>query len=302
MLYRLCLITILAIIPVRLAAQNSLDLGGSVSFDGDKEFFQTFNLEFNRTKAIPESSNGNFLTYEPSCSDLCIFYVQPSFDIDLGPGVSTSANNILNQVKAGWYLFPDSDSVSSRYIRPEVSFNQNSDRTFDELLYFAQLDINLDLFKRSKEKIKQTKPATDSTKAKYSSYRPRERSMYITGTGQFGNRGTSTNTRSLNRYSRAGFSARSSWSFRKWDGKNKTSFEYLSIDLSGNFFWLIDEVDQLNSNPTTGYFKVSLATEIKGLELGDNQKIKINGAYEYGDNNAVFNLVNAVTIGFSFSY
>jgi hypothetical protein len=257
--------------------QDFLRIGAAHDFQKNK-IVQTFSLDFNRTEKIDEKK-GRYLLV--SSAD---YYLLPTSDINLGDGVTSSENNVLAQLNAGKAFLgtisrSPKNSLVGNVWNKAIEFNPsyNSDRDFREKLTYGQLKFLLNFV--SQRHNSATEPIF-------------VQAVHSFAVGAFGNEGYrfSKTYDTGNFYSTAGVLL--DYKSRLLNAKNEENWVF---KVTGNYYCILSEVDQLTSDNFGGLIKSSIDRRVvKTAYLGVMHK--------YGNDNPNYAYVNTLEFSLKIKY
>lgn len=247
-------------------SQDFIRIGATHDFQKGK-VVQTFSFDFNRTEKIDEKK-GRFLLFDRNN-----FYLLPTFDVNLGEGVTSSENNVLSQINFGKAFYGDlkknknglTTSVWNKSI--ELNPSYNSDNNFKERLVFGQLKFLLNY-------VSQTFTGNfDDAYIKF---------VHSFSSGIFYNNGHrySKNYAKGDYYSTIGLIL--DYKTRILDKKNEENWIFKA---SGNYYNIVSEVDELTSDNFAGSLKLSIDKRIWKI-------LYLSATYKYGTDNPNYKTVH----------
>jgi len=236
---------------------------------------QTFSFDFNRTEKVDEKTDKAIYKNKN-------FYIFPAADINLGDGVTSSENNILVQMVFGKGYYGNKHSSADQlsvfgWDRSfELNPSYNSNKLFDEKLIYGQMKYMFSY-------LAQHFVSSDTT----TSYINRVSSFAI---GPFINNGM----RKSAAYDKSEFYQTMGviLEFKKRI-QNKDLENAWIIKISGNYYYITSEINELTTDNYGGILKASIDRKIYKELLG-------GFSYKYGNDNP--NYVYVHTLGFDLKY
>jgi hypothetical protein len=271
------LIFVISFISVNKSfGQDFFRIGAAHDFQKNK-IVQTFSFDFNRTEKIDEKK-GRFLLFDHNN-----LYILPSSDVNLGDGITSSENNILFQINMGKAFYGEKwkskDNLRTSAWNKAIEFNPsyNSDKLFQEKLAFGQLKLLINLISQKH------KDATEKT------YIRSVHSIALGGFSNLGYRYSNTNkTDAL--YSTAGILI--DYKTRILNSKNEDTWVF---KVTGNYYYIVSDVQQLTTDNFAGLIKSSIDRQIfKNTFIGLSHK--------YGNDNPNYKYVHTLELSAKIKY
>ncbi|WP_264523291.1 hypothetical protein [Flavobacterium sp. N502536] len=272
----LLLIVLLAILNNKVFGQDFIRIGAAHDFQKNK-VVQTFSFDFNRTEKIDEKK-GRYLLFDHNN-----FYILPSSDVNIGDGVTSSENNILFQINMGKAFYGEKwkskDNLRTSAWNKAIEFNPsyNSDKLFQEKLIFGQLKLLVNLISQKH------KDATENT------YIQSVHSIALGGFTNLGYRYSKTyDTDDL--YSTAGILI--DYKTRILNSKNEDTWVF---KVTGNYYYIVSDVQQLTTDNFAGLIKSSIDRQIfKNTFVGLS--------YKYGNDNPNYKYIHTLELSAKIKY
>ena len=269
-------IGILLLTVLNTYGQDLIRIGVAHDFKKNK-IVQTFSFDFNRTEKIDEKKD-RFLSF-----DYENYYILPSADVNLGDGTSSSENNILFQINIGKAFYGEKlktdNNLRTTVWNKAIEFNPsyNSDKLFQEKLSYGQLKLLLNLISQKHN------DATEKT------YIASVHSIALGGFTNLGYRYSKTyDIDSL--YSTAGIIL--DYKTRILNSKNLDNWVF---KISGNYYYIISDVQQLTSDNFAGLIKSSVDKyAFKNTFFGLS--------YKYGNDNPNYNYLHTLELSAKIKY
>lgn len=269
-------ISIIFFISINIYSQDFIRIGLAHDFQENK-IVQTFSFDLNRTEKIDEKA-GKFLLYNKKN-----FYILPSSDINIGEGVTSSENNVLFQINIGkkflGKLLKSKDNLRTSAWNKAIEFNPsyNSDKLFQEKLSYGQLKLLLNFISQKHS------DKTDSTYIK---------SVHSIALGGFSNLGYrySKINKTDDLYSTAGILF--DYKTRLLDSEN---IENWIFKITGNYYYIISDVQQLTSDNFAGLIKSSVDKYVY-------KNIFVGLVYKYGNDNPNYNYIQTLELSVKLKY
>lgn len=256
-------------------SQDFIRIGLANDFRKDK-LVQTFTFDFNRTEKTEEKEDRNLFKSSR-------YYVLPTCDINIGDGVTASENNILFQGVFGKlrpkHMWKSKDGLTNYFFQSawELNPTYNADKLFDEKLYYGQLKYLLNFI-----------PTYYSNPADSIHVR-KVNSVYG---GVFVNAGIRDSKIFDDKklYTTTGFSVEA-----KSRIINADLDEVLVLKLSGDYYYIISDIDSITTDQFAGILKAS-ATK----RLFDEFYVGLD--YKYGNDNPKYSYVNTLDLSIKYNY
>lgn len=272
----LLFITFSTILSNKILGQDFIRIGAAHDFQKNK-VVQTFSFDFNRTEKIDEKK-GRFLLFDHNN-----FYILPTSDVNIGDGVTSSENNILFQINMGKAFYGEKwkskDNLRTSAWNKAIEFNPsyNSDKLFQEKLAFGQLKLLVNLISQKH------KDATENT------YIQSVHSIAFGGFSNLGYRYSKTyDTDDL--YSTAGILL--DYKTRILNSKNEDTWVF---KVTGNYYYIVSDVQQLTTDNFAGLIKSSIDRQIfKNTFIGLSHK--------YGNDNPNYKYVHTFELSAKIKY
>lgn len=273
----IALLLILSLVTINKGiGQDFIRIGAAHDFKKNA-VVQTFSFDFNRTEKIDEKK-GRFLLFDHNN-----FYILPTSDVNLGDGITSSENNVLFQLNAGKAFYGEKwkskDNLRTSAWNKSMEFNPsyNSDKLFQEKLAFGQLKFLLNLISQKH------KDATENT------YIRSVHSLALGGFTNLGYRYSSANkTDAL--YSTAGILI--DYKTRTLNSKNEDTWVF---KVSGNYYYIASDVQQLTTDNFAGLIKSSIDRQIF-------KNIFIGLLHKYGNDNPNYKYVHTLELSAKIKY
>lgn len=234
-----------------------------------------FSFDFNRTEKVDEKA-GKFIRFKEDN-----IYLLPSSEINLGDGVTSSENNVLAQLNAGkaWYgRTRQSGQKTYAWNKAfEINPSYNSDKSFNERLYYAQIKYVWNFILSLEASIGGN------------IYTESESSLSLGIVSNLGNR-TSKNFNDSSFYSTQGILLE--FKKRILDSSNNETW---AMKLSGNYYRISSDIEQLTDDDYAGIIKASMSTRLyKNMYVGIS--------YKYGNDNPNYNYVHVSGVSMKIKY
>lgn len=250
--------------------QDFIRIGAAHDFQKSK-VVQTFSFDFNRTEKIDEKK-GRFLLFDHNN-----YYILPTSDVNLGDGVTSSENNILFQMNLGKAYYGEKwkskDNLRTSAWNKAIEFNPsyNSDKLFQEKLAYGQLKFSINLISQKHNE------ATENT------YIKSVHSIAIGGFSNLGYRFSKTfDAEAL--YSTAGILL--DYKTRILNLKNEETWVF---KITGNYYYIASDVEQLTADNYAGIIKSSIDRQLfKNTYIGISHK--------YGNDNPNYKYVHTLEL------
>jgi hypothetical protein len=262
-------------------AQNFIKTDLALSFLGGKKLVQAFDFNLNRTDEAQNNNGGVYFLYTARTN----FYIIPTVDANIGESVSTASNNIITQVTFGKMISVSKKknglNLSFFKFAAEINPTYNSDKTFAEKLYYAQIKVILNpIFDHF-----------DGTPGV--SLIRRELSIAVDPILNIGSHDSKTYNIQQS-YSSAGLNTSFILRFNKLDSKG-TPYEDWNFKISGNGYRLFSEIDALYAKDYYGQLSASVDKAV-------TSKCALSTSYKYGNENAKYNTINTLAFGFKYKF
>ncbi|TFF36196.1 hypothetical protein [Mucilaginibacter psychrotolerans] len=259
-------------------AQDFIRLGATHDFASNK-VLNIFSFAFNRTEA-EEADVAKYLSFNIHSN----IFILPTSEVNIGDGVTSSENNVLVQFKIGKLYLPTVQRSSTNPLRTyvwrqSIEFNPsyNSDKEFNERLYFGQLRYGANYVSQV------------FSGAVPGSYITSVHSIALGPFGNFGSRNSKTYDASKF-YSTTG--AFFEYTFRDL---NQHQEENWVAAISGNYYYIISDIDAITNDNFGGIIKTSLDRRIY-------KKFSIGLQYKYGNDNPNYAYVHTLGLSAKISY
>jgi hypothetical protein len=258
--------------------QNYVKTDLAFSFLGSKKLVQTFDFNLNRTDEVTNKDGGINFFYSPVTN----YYITPTVSANIGESITTANNNIVAQVAFGKDIAINKEKGKSFFrISAEISPTYNSDKTFTEKLYYAQIRLILN-------------PIWDKfTGTAASSLLRREFSIAVNPVVNIGSHDSKTyGVRAA--YNTAGLNTSFILRYNSLDKKGAV-YEDWVFKLTGNGYRLFSEIKALYAKDYYGQLTASIDKAL-------NSKCALSAGYKYGNESAKYDNVNGLTFGFKYKY
>jgi hypothetical protein len=266
------------ILTNKVLGQDLIRISAGAVYDiQENKVVQNFSFDFNRTEKIDEKK-GRFLFFDHNN-----FYILPTSDVNIGDGVTASENNILFQINTGKAFYGEKRK-SKDYLRTSawnkaIEFNPsyNSDKLFQEKLVFGQFKLLVNLISQKH------KDETEDT------YIQSVHSITLGGFSNLGYRYSKTNnTNAL--YSTAGILI--DYKTRILNAKNENTWIF---SVTGNYYYIVSDVQQLTTDNFAGLIKSSINRQIfKNTFIGLS--------YKYGNDNPNYQYIHTLGVSAKITY
>lgn len=277
---RRILITLFFTSNILLAKAQDFVRAGAIHDFSNNKVLSTFSFAFNRTEA-EEPDVAKYLYYNAKNK----LFLLPTSEFNIGDGVSSSENNVLVQIKFGRVYLPllktnNANPLLKYVIRQSIELNPsfNSDKDFKEQLYYGQIRYGINYVSQLWSG---TIPGT--------SYIKTVQSIAIGPYANFGARNSVTYNQSK-AYITAG-----TFLEYKFRSLNATADENWTGKLSGNYYYILSDVDAITNDQFGGIIKASLDRRIY-------KKFALGVEYKYGNDNPKYAYVHSLGISAKVSY
>lgn len=264
---------------IQLQAQDFVRMGAIHDFSNSK-IVSNFSFAFNRTEA-EEADVAKYLYFNRNNK----LFILPTSEVNLGDGVTSSENNVMAQVKFGKVFLPPlitspANPLIQSAFRQSIELNPtyNADKEFKEQLYFGQLRYAANYVSQVWSG---TVPGT--------SYIKKVHSFAVGPFANFGARSSKIFDQSK-AYVTAG-------AFLEYQLRtlNSTHQENWVAKISGNYYYILSDLDAITNDEFGGKVKVSLDRRVY-------KKFAIGLEYKYGNDNPKYAYVHTLGLSAKISY